>query len=53
MLITINTEEQTAEVLDEDSKDWVPAYLKGYQYTASINDLITIDLEIALPILKR
>mgnify|MGYP003573839283 CR=1 FL=1 len=49
MIITIDTSEQTVEILNEDTKDWEPGYIKGMTYTATIDDLITIDFEIALP----
>ena len=49
MIIEIDTVKQEVQVLNEDTKDWEKGYLKGYQYTASISELITIDLEIALP----
>ena len=53
MIITIDTTEQTVEILNEDTKDWEPAYMKGMTYTASIDDLVTLDIEIALPYGKK
>ena len=49
MIITIDTDDQSVEIYNEETKDWDKGWLRSYQFSASIDSLITMDLEIALP----
>lgn len=63
MLITIDTNENTAEVLNEDTKDWERAYIKSLTYDVAYDSVPclmgsidipthvahTLDFEMALP----
>ena len=50
MLITIDTNDQTVEVLNEDTKDWEKGYLREYSFAVEMDSLVTMNLEIMLPI---
>ena len=49
MIITIDTNENKVEVLNEDTKDWEKGWVRSIQYTATVNEAITLELELILP----
>jgi hypothetical protein len=49
MLITIDTNDNTVEVLNEETKDWDTAWIKSMQYSCAMDEVITLDVELILP----
>ena len=49
MLITIDTNERTVEVLNEDTRDWEPAYLQDLSYNACSDSLTMLQGTIDIP----
>jgi hypothetical protein len=49
MLITIDTNKRTVEVLNEDTKDWEKAYLQDLQYNCSVDSFTSLQGTVTIP----